>query len=111
LEDVKMQGEVKFSEGDGILRACLSGELDHHSAKGARCSIDTMLFRLRPRELILDFTKLKFMDSSGIGLIIGRLQVAGEVGCQTLRLSGLSESQKKLIRLSGIEKMKGIEIE
>ena len=104
-----MQEKVKFvSDGDRLI-ACLSCELDHHNVKDAREAIDAMIYRKKPSELWLDFSGVKFMDSSGIGLIIGRATVAADNGC-ALRVSGTSDSQRKLIRLSGIEKIKNLSI-
>lgn len=100
-----MQNTVKFSESGRILTARLSGEIDHHVAKGQREAIDAMLFRARPEILVLDFSEVKFMDSSGIGLIIGRADVCEGIGSR-VELAGLSATLKKLVRLSGIEKIK-----
>lgn len=105
-----MQEEVKFSFDNGELTAYLSGEIDHHSAKIMRESTDVMIFKYKPRILRLDFRSVGFMDSSGIGLIIGRAAVCEELSCRVL-LSGLSETWRKLVRLSGVEKMPVIEIE
>lgn len=99
-----MQNAVKFSEDGRILTASLSGEIDHHTAKLQREGIDEMLFKARPELLVLDFSKVKFMDSSGIGLIIGRAEVCEGIGCK-INITGLSETLKKLVRLSGIEKI------
>ena len=100
-----MQNAVKFSESGRILTARLSGEIDHHVAKGQREEIDNMLFRARPETLRLDFSEVRFMDSSGIGLIRGRADVCEGIGCR-IEVTGLSGSLKKLVRLSGIEKIK-----
>ncbi len=105
-----MENNVKFKEIGRELVASLSGELDHHAAKGEREEIDKMLFQKKPSRLILDFSEVKFMDSSGIGLIIGRVEVASEIGAG-VSLIGLSPTQKKLVRLSGIEKIKSLTIE
>ena len=104
-----MQKTVKFSEQGRDLIAALSGEIDHHAAKTQREEIDAMLFRVRPRTLVLDFSEVKFMDSSGIGLIIGRTEVCEEIGA-TMEIKGLSHTLKKLLRLSGIEKIKCLSI-
>lgn len=105
-----MENGVKFKETENGLVAALSGEIDHHAAKGEREEIDRMLFLKKPSRLILDFSEVGFMDSSGIGLVIGRAEVASEIGA-SLSIVGLSPSQKKLVRLSGIEKIKGLTIE
>ena len=104
-----MENKVLFTESGNALVASLSGEVDHHTARSVREMIDNELFKYKPQRLILDFSALKFMDSSGIALIIGRSEVCSGIGA-TLVLSGLSEMQKKLIRLSGVEKIKNISI-
>ena len=54
------------------LIAVLSGEIDHHQVAPVRESIDEKIETQKPKELVLDFTDISFMDSSGIGLIMGR---------------------------------------
>lgn len=55
---------------EGRLTVLLSGELDHHAAKNAMREIELKIDTYLPRECVLDFKKLKFMDSSGIALIL-----------------------------------------
>ena len=52
------------------IRVVLDGEIDHHSASLIRISIDDAIIHKRPQTLILDFSKVSFMDSSGIAVII-----------------------------------------
>ena len=104
-----MQKEVTFSESGDELTARLSGEIDHHLAKKQRIEIDSMLFRKKPKLLVLDFSLVRFMDSSGIGLIIGRAELASNIGC-TVLVTGLSKSLYKILKLSGIERIKGIRV-
>ncbi len=104
-----MQKGVKFSESGDALTARLSGEIDHHLAKQQREEIDKMLFMAKPKRLILDFSEVRFMDSSGIGLIIGRADVCSGLGT-SVEVLGLSAQQKKLVKLSGIEKIKEITV-
>lgn len=105
-----MQNGVKFSESGRTLTAHLLGEIDHHLAKVQREEIDAMLFRAKPDFLVLDFSEVKFMDSSGIGLIIGRADVCSGIGCR-MRITGLSGSLKKLVKLAGVEKLKCIDMD
>lgn len=104
-----MTEDVVISEKGRKLTAALKCELDHYSAKRIREKIDPALFRYRPEVLVLDFTEVRFMDSSGIGLIIGRTEVASAVGA-TVRLNGLSDGLMKLVRLSGLEKISGLTV-
>ena len=104
-----MTEDVIITENEGKLTATLKCELDHFTAKRIRERIDPAVFRYRPEVLVLDFSEVRFMDSSGIGLIIGRTEVAGEVGA-AVRLLGLSDGLMKLVRLSGVEKISGLSV-
>lgn len=63
---------VKFVPGNGTLAAYLSGEIDHHSAQMLRSEIDAQLDMRIPDLLTMDLGGVTFMDSSGVGLILGR---------------------------------------
>ncbi len=63
---------VSFETIDNILIAELDGELDHHTAKEVRDELDKTIDAFFIKHLIFDFRKVTFMDSSGIGVIIGR---------------------------------------
>ena len=104
-----MQNQVIFCDAGRTLTARLAGEIDHHSAKGSREAIDIMIFKTKPEILVLDFSDVKFMDSSGIGLIMGRVVLCRTHNCR-VRLCGLSTSLKKLVRLSGLERLAGLSI-
>ena len=105
-----MDSIVKFSECENVLTATLGGEIDHHLVKEQREAIDAMIFRKKPQLLVLDFSLVKFMDSSGIALIIGRADIADGLGCR-VSVRGLSGTLKKLVRLSGVEKLKNLTVE
>ena len=95
---------LEFRIADGVLHVKLKGDIDHHSAKGIRKRIDSELFILRPEEIRLDLSAIDFMDSSGLGLILGRYQTATEMGID-FTLFEPSESVCKILKLSGCEKM------
>ena len=104
-----MQKDVVFSHTDGVLVASIMCDLDHHSVRCVREKIDDMLFFIRPRSLVIDFTAVEFMDSSGLGLILGRVEKAGVINAD-VQLSGLTPRHSKLIRLSGIERIPGLSL-
>ncbi len=104
-----MQKEVIFSEAKGRLTAHIQKDVDHHLAKTMREAIDKKLFEVRPTLLILDFSRVEFMDSSGLGLIIGRVEKASVFNIQ-VAVSGLSPTLMKLVRLSGIERLRNLSI-
>ncbi len=60
--------------------ARLKGEIDHHNAKELRSDIDVAIDRNRPETVILDFSGVTFMDSSGIGLVMGRYKTVSAYG-------------------------------
>ena len=64
--------KVCFVPGSGTLAAYLSGEIDHHAAQSIRREIDAQVDDRLPELLTLDFSGVTFMDSSGVGLILGR---------------------------------------
>jgi|LSQX01.1.fsa_nt_gb stage II sporulation protein AA (anti-sigma F factor antagonist) len=86
------------------LSVLLRGDIDHHSALPLRNAIDEAISRTRPKTLRLDFSEVTFMDSSGIGLVLGRYRNISTYG-GALELSGLSLRYLKIMRLSGIEKI------
>ena len=92
-------------EADGErLTAYLGGEIDHHTAKDLREEIDSNASRLKPEQLLLDFREVTFMDSSGIGLVMGRYRLMQELGGE-LRVTGVPSHIRKVMRLSGLDKL------
>lgn len=101
--------EVVFSNRPRALVAEIRCELDHHTARRVREKIDEKLYSERPEVLVLDFSSVGFMDSSGLGLILGRCERADAYG-GAVRLVGLSDSLYKLVRLCGIEKVRNLSV-
>lgn len=92
----------------GILTAKIFGDIDHHCAKYAREKIDTAIFEHKPNLVLLDLSGVEFMDSSGLGLILGRYNTASELGSEC-RIYSPSSSVKKILELAGIERLIKIE--
>ena len=82
----------------------LSGDLDHHSAGKLREKIDRELERTGAVNVAFDFGRVSFMDSSGIGLIMGRYKVVHALGGKIV-IYGLSENVRRIIEISGIDKL------
>ena len=74
--------KMNITSEKGMAVAVLSGELDHHSARSLRSELDRFVITMQPERLAMDFTGITFMDSSGIGLIIGRYKLMKEWGGQ-----------------------------
>jgi len=100
---------VIFALNGKTLTASILVELDHHSAKGVRELIDGRLFYDRPEVLVLDFSGVGFMDSSGVALILARCECAKAIGAE-VRVRGLSESLYKLLKLSGVDRVKNLTV-
>ncbi len=83
------------------LTVYLSGELDHHSASQIRQELDALIRDSRARRLVLDLSSLTFMDSSGIGVILGRYnQMARRGGSLAVRKP--SSQINRIFDLSGV---------
>lgn len=98
---------VNIDFQDEILLCHLSGEIDHHTALPIRISIDERIENCRPKTVILDFTDVTFMDSSGIGLVMGRYKILSELGGD-LEVTGLSSNSYKVMRLAGLDRIASI---
>ena len=72
--------EVSAKREGSQLELALKGELDHHGAKGLLTCLEQEIQRSLPMMLILDFSGVTFMDSSGVGLILGRGRHIGALG-------------------------------
>ncbi|MBR2876370.1 MAG: STAS domain-containing protein, partial [Clostridia bacterium] len=87
------------------LFAFIKGEIDHHTAPGIREAIDDALSSAETvKLLVLDFSEVSFMDSSGVGLVMGRYRYAVTLG-KKLRIENLDERNYKIMMMSGISKI------
>jgi len=101
---------VRLVSEEGYLTAYLSGEIDHHAAKELREAIDSRAASQKPEKLLLNFREVTFMDSSGIGLVMGRYRLMQELGGE-LRVTGVPSHIRKVMRLSGLDKLAVMEPE
>lgn len=90
------------------LTVYIQGELDHHTAKDIRSRIDTEISRREPECLELDFSGVTFMDSSGIGLVMGRYKIMSDRNGRVLILNP-PPPIKKVMMISGISRLAKIE--
>ncbi len=91
-----------------MITAYLEGELDHHSAKLIREEIDAEIERSMANLLILDFRDVTFMDSSGIGLVMGRYRQMQFQGGQ-VQVVNTSPQIYKVMRIAGLDRLAVIE--
>ena len=100
--------QLRISYEDGLMIARLCGELDHHSAVAVRTLIDSEIKKHSPRKTVLDMADLDFMDSSGIGLIMGRFALMEKLGGE-FTVSNPNEGIVKIFRLAGLDRFVKIE--
>lgn len=92
---------VTIESSGNLIIAYLIGEIDHHSASVIRDKIDNTLSFKKPQHLILDFKNVSFMDSSGIGLVMGRYRLM-QTFHGTLEIRNVTSQTKKLMELAGL---------
>ncbi len=100
-----MAMEVQMNED--ALSAKIAGEIDHHSAALMRAELDEKIRNLNPKKLSLDFSAVSFMDSSGIGFIMGRYKLMNEIS-GTVEVVNTPAPINKVLRLAGLDKIVNI---
>ena len=86
------------------LKIKLRGEIDHHSAVAIRTQIDDMIRSKRPQKLNIDMSVIDFMDSSGLGLIMGRYAAMKSIGGE-LCVTDPSPRVQRIMSLAGMERV------
>ncbi len=95
--------DVEFARTGDTLTVYLKGEIDHHTAKSLSHCIDSEIYGNSPEHCIMDFTGVGFMDSSGIGLILGRHRLLA-VSSKSLSVQGVGGQIEKVLAIAGISK-------
>lgn len=101
-------GEIKYN--NGVLKIKLTGEIDHHSIRVVREEIDKEIFFYRAKTVIIELSGIDFMDSSGLGLILGRYTKVVELGGK-LKILNPTDNILKILNLAGTEKIIPIEFD
>ncbi len=87
---------------NNVLTAYIRGEIDHDSAAKIRSRVDGMAQELKPHTLRLDFGGVSFMDSSGVGLVMGRYRQMKLLG-GALQVTNYSDNIYRIFAMSGLE--------
>lgn len=103
----KKGGAVAYERQGDTLIVHVGGEIDHHSAVRVRTEIDERIIAERPVRVLLELSLVDFMDSSGLGLIMGRFALVRKFG-GTLAVLDPSSAVMKMINLAGLERMVSI---
>ena len=98
----KMPTDFKIQ--DGALIVAPSGEIDHHETKRLREEIDREIERCVPVRVVFDFSRTSFMDSSGLGLILGRYRRATEKGIE-VEIANPGEKITRILKMAGVDKL------
>lgn len=84
-----------------VLKVQMHGEIDHHAAAEIRTKVDAYITGSNVKYLVMDFSQVDFMDSSGIGMVMGRYQNMKRLGGQ-LCIVGVQNSVKRILDMSGM---------
>lgn len=95
---------LKFDRNEDKMIVYLIGELDHHSAEEVRNKIDDRIEREKITKLIMNFSGVTFMDSSGIGVVIGRFKKLS-LKNGTVSIVEVNDNVKRVFELSGMFKI------
>lgn len=96
--------ETVYKNEDKSLTLKITEELDHHTVEKIRRRADYEIERYIPRKVILDFNSVSFMDSAGIGLILGRYKNISILGGK-LEVVNVSKQVIKILNMSGLSKL------
>lgn len=92
------------------VRVVLTGEIDHHSSAVIRPLIDEKIMEFQPKSLVLDFSGITFMDSSGVGLIMGRYKLINEIGGE-IYVINIPKYLRHVMKMSGLNKLAKFDFE
>ena len=97
-----MKGSVQVRNQSLIIH--VPKELDHHSALPIRRQADDIMMHQNIREVVMDFSGTDFMDSSGIGMLIGRSRKMGYAG-GSVQAENLNDRVQKIFTLAGLPRL------
>lgn len=93
--------EAVFRAYEDILIVKVTGDIDHHTASGLRDGIDESMKKYGCVDLLMDFSNVEMMDSSGIGVILGRYKkMSGSKG--RICISGCSALAERILEMAGV---------
>ena len=81
--------ETSYQEKDKLLIFEMTEEIDHHTTEKIRRKMDHEITRYMPRKIVFNFNQVTFMDSAGIGMLMGRSKLAKMLGRKVLEMSGV----------------------
>ena len=97
-----MQMKAYLSEDNLVVK--LEGEIDHHSVAGVREELDRMIVENKPGTMILELSEIDFMDSSGLGLVLGRYRRLRETGARMF-IKNPGVRTERILSMAGVDKL------
>ena len=95
---------INYIKEDKLLMVEITEEIDHHIVEKIRRRVDDEITRYMPRKTIFDFGRVSFMDSAGIGMIIGRYKMMKLIGGE-MEIVNISPNVKRILEMSGISRI------
>ncbi len=96
--------KITYDNANRLLKIEITEEIDHFMAEKIRNKVDFEIQEYIPRKILMDFEKVSFMDSAGIGMILGRYKTAKMLG-SSFCITNVKPSIKKILEMSGILKI------
>ena len=94
----------EYKSLDKLLILKITEEIDHHTTEKIRRKMDNEITRYMPRKVLFDFNEVSFMDSAGIGLLIGRYKTSRLIG-GTMEIVNATPAVKKVLEMSGVTRI------
>ena len=94
----------EYLKKDKLLILEITEEIDHHTTEKIRRRADYEIERFMPRKTIFDFNSVTFMDSAGIGMLIGRYKMAKMFG-GTVEIKNVNPNIKRILEMCGVLKL------
>jgi stage II sporulation protein AA (anti-sigma F factor antagonist) len=98
---VDLEVKIKVKAVGDVLLIYLDGEIDHHTTCIIREDIDEYLGKLNIRKIVFNFNSVTFMDSSGVGMILGRYRKVNKIGGK-VAVTNLNQKVKRIFEISGL---------
>ena len=98
--------EISWKEQNRFLLVNITGEIDHHTAEEIRTKVDKAFARAGAKHIVFDMSRVGFMDSSGIGVLIGRYRAIEALGGKVFTV-GIGDDLRRIFDISGLPKIIG----
>lgn len=96
--------KIEYDEKDKLLTIRITEEIDHHVAERIRTRADFEIQKYIPKKVVIDFNNVTFMDSAGIGMLIGRYKMVTMFG-GSINMINVKPNIKKVFEMAGILKL------